>query len=154
MTPIASVIFLLGSVFMIWLFMPSRARVPSSRLLTRFKLREAEFKERELEVMGDPSWKDEFRPMVEMARGRFPGCRVWGQYILNGTGYGIFVTNGTKKSMFQVKSTLRVDTGKGPIEVDNDVRKATDISATLKNAFDAMEKALADPGGRVAAGTR
>jgi hypothetical protein len=113
-----------------------------------------ELAERRLEIPGDPTWPDEFRPIVEMARGRFPDCHVWGQYIHGGKGYGIFVSNGVKKSMFQVKSSIKVTTEKGVIEADNDIRKAKDIKEAIRQAFDAMEKSLNDPGGLVATRSR
>lgn len=109
-------------------------------------LKELELKSRAHEIQGDPFFEDEFRPVVEMARSRFPDCHAWGQYIHNGKGYGVFITNGKRQACFQVKSTVFIDDGKGRKEVDNDIRKAGDVKKAIGQAFDAMDKSLNDGG--------
>lgn len=107
-----------------------------------------ELPERQREIPGDPTWEDEFRPLVEMVRGRLPDCHVWGQYILNGSGYGIFVTDSKNKSCWQVKTSITVN-GK---HVDSDVRSVKNIDAAVDEATAAIAKSLNELGGKV--GTR
>lgn len=102
------------------------------------KKKVAERIERTAEIKGDPEIEEQFRPLVEIARARFPDCRVWGQFIQNGTGYGIFVANQHKKSCFQVLSQILIN-GK-PERVD--IRTIKNPEEAIQQAFDAVEKSL------------
>lgn len=96
------------------------------------------------EVKGDPAIEDRMRPIVHAFNDRFPdNVIVWGQYIQGGLGYGVFLTDGRRKTLVQLLSTIAVD-GKPFL---NDVTKLTpdERKVFYVSAFTAVDKALADP---------
>lgn len=111
-----------------------------------FKEKSIEAVERTNELKGDPEVEAQFRPLVEMARGRFPDYRVWGQFIQNGSGYGIYVANQHHKSCFQVLSKILVN-GESKIA---DIRTIKDSKEAIRQAFDAVEKSLKEAAQRMA----
>lgn len=97
--------------------------------------------EKAREVKGDASWEGLYSFVIRAARDRFPGCIVWGQYVMGGRGYGLFVANGEKKHMLQLRAPIVIE-GK---TYDNDILNAESVPDTLEMAFQAIEAAFQRP---------
>lgn len=78
--------------------------------------------------------------VVGMAMKRFPEFKVWGEHIQDNSGYGVFVSNGIKTSMFQVRSQILID-GKPHL---NDILEVSQVEGEklIHQAFDAIDKSL------------
>jgi hypothetical protein len=136
---------LIGLAALVCYFQSNRG-MSISQARKAFKEKSIEAIDRAKELKGDPEIEAQFRPLVEMARSRFPDYHVWGQFIQNGTGYGIYVANEHHKSCFQVLSRILVN-GEQKIA---DIRTLKDSKEAIRQAFDAVEKSLKEAEQRMA----